>query len=83
MIDRAEIEALIPHKHAMCLWDEVSSWDAQRIHLRASNHRDLPGAIECVAEQLAASEASQQYAFRITHAGMLLAEGRATVMLGV
>ncbi|HRO28424.1 MAG TPA: phosphotransferase [Luteimonas sp.] len=142
MIDRAEIETLIPHKHAMCLWDEVLSWDAQRIHLRASNHRDsahplrsdgqlralhlceygaqamavhggllaraagevakpgllvalrdvqlhvvriddLPEAIECVAEQLAASETSQQYAFRISHAGTLLAEGRATVMLGV
>ncbi len=40
MIGRSDIEALVPHKHAMCLWDEVLAWDAQRIRLRASNHRD-------------------------------------------
>ena len=140
ILARAGIEALIPHKHAMCLWDEVLSWDAQRIHLRAANHRDphhplrsdgrlralhlceygaqamavhggllaqaaggvakpgmlvalrdvrlhvariddLPQAIECEAERLAAGEASLQYAFRILHVGILLAEGRATAML--
>lgn len=42
----------------------------------------LPGLIECEAEQLAESPASQQYAFRIHHGGTLLAEGRAAVMLG-
>lgn len=139
-IDRATIEALVPHKHAMCLWDEVLDWDAGRIRLRATSHRDpahplrgagglravhlceygaqamavhggllacetgsvappgmlvalrgvrlhvariddLPGALDCEAQQLAASEASQQYAFRILHGGDLLAEGRATAML--
>jgi len=141
-LTRAAIEALIPHKHAMCLWDEVLDWDAQRIRLRAQDHRDpahplrsdgqlralhlceygaqamavhggllardagvvtkagmlvalrdvrlhatriddLPGALECEAELLAAGEASQQYAFRILHEGILLAEGRATVMLDI
>ena len=140
MIARAQIETLIPHKGSMCLWDEVIDWDAQRIRLRASNHRDpahplrshdrlhalhlceygaqamavhgglraregggtarpgllvalrgvelhclriddLPGMLECEAEVLAEGEGSQQYAFRISHAGMLLAEGRAAVML--
>jgi predicted hotdog family 3-hydroxylacyl-ACP dehydratase len=125
----------------MCLWDEVVDWDAQRIRLRAHNHRDpahplcshdrlravhlceygaqamavhgglraqaqgrtarpgmlvalrgvelhlariddLPGALECEAELLAGGDDSQQYAFRISHAGVLLAEGRAAVMLG-
>lgn len=139
-IDRATIEALVPHKHAMCLWDEVLDWDAGCIRLRATSHRDpahplrgagglravhlceygaqamavhggllaretgsvappgmlvalrgvrlhvariddLPGALDCEAQQLAASEASQQYAFRILHGGDLLAEGRATAML--
>ncbi len=42
---------------------------------------DLPGALECEAEVLAEGEGSQQYAFRIRHAGALLAEGRAAVML--
>lgn len=140
MIARAQIEALIPHKGAMCLWDEVVDWDPQRIRLRASNHRDpshplrshdrlhalhlceygaqamavhgglrareggqtarpgllvalrgvelhclriddLSGALECEAEVLAEGEGSQQYVFRISHAGTLLAEGRAAVML--
>ena len=42
---------------------------------------DLAGPLEGEAEQLAESAASQQYAFRIHHAGTLLAEGRAAVML--
>lgn len=41
----------------------------------------LAGPLEGSAEQLADSPASQQYAFRIRHAGTLLAEGRAAVML--
>lgn len=140
MIGRDDILALIPHQGAMCLWDAVDDWSAQRIVLRSASHRDpanplrsdgqlralhlceygaqamavhggllaragggeakagmlvalrdvrlhaariddLPGALEGEAELLAAGEASQQYAFRIRHAGTLLAEGRATVML--
>jgi predicted hotdog family 3-hydroxylacyl-ACP dehydratase len=40
ILSREAIEALIPHKHAMCLWDEVLRWDAGRIVLRAHGHRD-------------------------------------------
>jgi len=40
MLSREQIEALIPHKGSMCLWDEVVEWDAHRIVLRADNHRD-------------------------------------------
>lgn len=140
MISRRDIEAMIPHKGAMCLWDEIVDWDAQRIRLRSGGHRDdahplrsdgrlravhlceygaqamavhgglrgaaaggvpkvgflvalrdvqlhvariddLSGALECEAELLAESAASQQYAFRIVHAGNVVAEGRAAVML--
>jgi predicted hotdog family 3-hydroxylacyl-ACP dehydratase len=140
MIGRVDIQALIPHQGAMCLWDEVVAWDAARVHVRAHSHRDpahplrsagrlhavhlceygaqamavhgglracagagparagvlvalrgiqlhvariddLAGAIECEAQPLAEGEHSQQYAFRITHAGTLIAEGRAAVML--
>ena len=139
-IGREAIQALIPHQGAMCLWDEVVAWDAQRIRLRAHNHRDgahplrsdgqlravhlceygaqamavhgglrahasggaarpgvlvalrgvalhvgridtLDGALECEATALAEGGHSQQYEFRITHAGTLLAEGRAAVIL--
>jgi predicted hotdog family 3-hydroxylacyl-ACP dehydratase len=140
MIGRDAIEAMIPHKGRMCLWDEVLSWDAQRLVLRARNHvdpahplrsqgrvravhlceygaqamavhgglrarqtggsaapgllvalrgvelhvariDDLAGALECEAGVLVEGEGSQQYEFRITHAGTLLACGRAAVML--
>ena len=139
-VDRATIESLVPHAGAMCLWDEVVAWDAQRIVLRSQGHRhpahplrshdclravhlceygaqamavhggllaregggvappgmlvalrgvelhvaridDLPGPLECEAEALIASESAQQYRFIIRHAGALLAEGRAAVML--
>ena len=52
------------------------------IELAVTRIDDLPGALEGEAELLAASEASQQYAFRIHHAGRLLASGRAAAMLG-
>jgi len=140
MLSREQIEALIPHKGGMCLWDEVEAWDASSIRLRARNHADpghplrshgqlravhlceygaqamavhgglraqqeggearpgflvalrgvqlhvaridqLPDALECDAEVLVEGEGSQQYTFRIHHAGTLLAEGRAAVVL--
>jgi predicted hotdog family 3-hydroxylacyl-ACP dehydratase len=140
MISRHDIEAMIPHKGAMCLWDNVVDWDAQRIRLRSAGHRDpahplrsddrlravhlceygaqamavhgglrgaaaggepkvgflvalrdvqlhvariddLVDSLECEAELLAESAASQQYSFRIVHAGDVVAEGRAAVML--
>jgi predicted hotdog family 3-hydroxylacyl-ACP dehydratase len=51
------------------------------VQLHVARIDDLPGALECEAEVLVEAEASQQYAFRIHHAGALLAEGRAAVML--
>ena len=42
---------------------------------------DLPGELEGEAMLLANGTDSQQYAFRISHAGVLLAAGRAAVML--
>ena len=139
-VDRATIESLVPHAGAMCLWDEVVAWDAQRIVLRSQGHRhpahplrshdrlravhlceygaqamavhgglmarergsvappgmlvalrgvelqcdridDLPGALECEAEALIAGEGAQQYRFVLRHAGVVLAEGRAAVIL--
>lgn len=39
MLRRDEILQLVPHQGGMCLWDEVVSWSAQDIALRAFNHR--------------------------------------------
>lgn len=141
MQGRDAIAALIPHQGSMCLWDEVVTWDAQRIVVRSHAHcsdthplradgrlralhlceygaqamavhggllgrasgkpvrpgmlvalravelhvthlEALPDAIECEAQVLMQGEDSQQYSFRLTHQAQLLAEGRATVMLG-
>lgn len=41
----------------------------------------LHEALHCEAQLLMEGEASQQYLFRLTHAGMCIAEGRAAVML--
>ena len=43
---------------------------------------DLPGELIVEAHCLQASATTLQYQFRVTHAGELLAEGRAAVMLG-
>ena len=51
------------------------------IELHVARIDGLPGALEGQAELLVEAEGSQQYAFRIRHAGTLLAEGRAAVML--
>ena len=51
------------------------------VELHVEDIQDLPGALECHAEVLSDGDAGWQYAFRITHAGDLLAEGRAAVML--
>ena len=51
------------------------------VTLHVERFDDLPGALECEAQTLAESADSQQYAFRITHDGDVLAEGRAAVML--
>ena len=51
------------------------------VALHVARIDNLPGALEGHAQQLADGAGSQQYAFRIEHAGTLLAEGRAAVML--
>lgn len=52
------------------------------VQLHVARIDDVPGDLDCVAEVLVEADASQQYGFRISHAGALLAEGRAAVMLG-
>lgn len=51
------------------------------VRLHVARIDDLPGALEGKAVLLAAGDSSQRYAFRIGHAGVLLAEGHSTVVL--
>ncbi len=50
------------------------------VELRVERIDDLAGALDVHAEKLAGSDASWQYAFRIEHAGVVLAQGRAAVL---
>lgn len=38
-LDRAQVEARLPHRGAMCLIDEVIDWGPQRIVCASANHR--------------------------------------------
>jgi predicted hotdog family 3-hydroxylacyl-ACP dehydratase len=39
LLNRAWIEARVPHQGRMCLLDEVIEWDAHRIRCRSASHR--------------------------------------------
>ena len=52
-----------------------------RVALHVARIDDLAGALDGVAEMLTDGDSGWQYAFRISHADILLAEGRAAVML--
>jgi predicted hotdog family 3-hydroxylacyl-ACP dehydratase len=39
MIDRAALQALIPHQDGMCLLDAVVGWDAGRVHATSRSHQ--------------------------------------------
>jgi predicted hotdog family 3-hydroxylacyl-ACP dehydratase len=38
-LNRERIEAMLPHRGAMCLLDEVLSWDSETIRCRTASHR--------------------------------------------
>jgi len=40
LIDKAEIQSLIPHAGAMCLLEAVTAWDEQSIACLTETHRD-------------------------------------------
>ena len=51
------------------------------VQLHVARIDGLAGDLVCEAERLVASDRSQQYSFRISHDQVLLAEGRAAVVL--
>lgn len=47
MLDRARIQALIPHQGAMCLLDRVLHWSADAIACTAISHLDPDNPLRC------------------------------------
>ena len=50
------------------------------VSLHCEHVEDLSGELEVVAERLQATPTTWQYAFRVSHEGRVLAEGRAAVI---
>ena len=46
-MNRAWIEARIPHQGRMCLLDEVLAWDAHHIRCSTGTHRALDNPLRC------------------------------------
>src|SRR5436309_14881261 len=56
LINKAEIQALIPHSGLMCLLDSVTQWDDRSIMCMTDTHRD-PANPLCRAGRLSALHA--------------------------
>ncbi|WP_291227361.1 phosphotransferase [Dokdonella sp.] len=54
----------------------------REVELQVARIDDLPGLLDVHARRLLAGDGHWQYAFRIEHAGALLAQGRAAVIAG-
>lgn len=74
-IDRHRIEALVPHKGAMCLWDQVLAWDEQSIQLSTQGHRDATHPL-CNGARLHAVHLCEYGAQAMAVHGGLLGERR-------
>ena len=53
----------------------------REVKLHAVRIDDLPGDLDIHAQRLLAGVEAMQYGFRVEHAGVVLAEGRAAVMM--
>lgn len=53
----------------------------REVRLHVEHVDDLPGELDVFAEQLLDAGGSLQYAFRVEHAGCVLASGRAAVLV--
>jgi predicted hotdog family 3-hydroxylacyl-ACP dehydratase len=81
-LDHAGIEALVPHRGAMCLLERMLSWQEDRIECAATNHRDSDhplrtrsGLLASAAIEYAAQAAALHGALQAHDAGGEAAPG--------
>lgn len=74
-LDRAWIEAHIPHRGAMCLLDGVLEWDARRVVCRASSHRDPANPLRVAGTLPAACGIEYGAQAMAVHGALLAADG--------
>jgi predicted hotdog family 3-hydroxylacyl-ACP dehydratase len=86
MLGKAEIARVIPHAGAMCLLDEVLSWDAATIRCASRTHRDPDNPLRSRGELPALcgiEYAAQAMAVHGGLAGMVAAKPRAGYLISV
>jgi predicted hotdog family 3-hydroxylacyl-ACP dehydratase len=69
-LDHAGIEALIPHRGAMCLLDRMTSWDATTIECVAVNHRDARHPLRSASGLLASAAIEYAAQAMAVHGGL-------------
>ena len=81
-LDHAAIEALVPHRGAMCLLARMAAWAPERIDCIAINHRDpghplrtAGGLMACATIEYAAQAAALHGALGARAAGAQAAPG--------
>ena len=77
MLERSEIENLIPHKGAMCLLDRVLTWDDTRIQLATLSHLNSTNPLRST-KGLRAVHLCEYGAQAMAVHGALLAQSRHT-----
>ena len=82
MLSHEQIEALIPHKGSMCLWQAVSAWDEQRISLRAIGHVDPAHPLRSNGRLHALHLCEYGAQAMAVHGGLLALQGAAPVRRG-
>lgn len=80
-LDRAWLLAHLPHQGSMCLLDAVCGWDTQRIHCKASSHRDATNPLRA-HNRLGASCGIEYAAQAMAAHGALLAGSDAAPRAG-
>ena len=76
-LDRAGIEARIPHRGSMCLLEKLEAWDAQRIHCSTLTHRDPGNPLRTASGLLAPNAIEYAAQAMALHGGLTAGAGQA------
>ncbi len=71
VLDHAGIEALVPHRGAMCLLDRVTGWNETRIACVAVNHRDPAHPLRSRSGLLASAAIEYAAQAAAVHGGLI------------
>jgi predicted hotdog family 3-hydroxylacyl-ACP dehydratase len=71
VLGHAGIEALIPHRGAMCLLDRVLAWDETRIECIAVNHRESMHPLRTRSGLMASASIEYAAQAAAVHGGLL------------